>query len=299
MDAASRPQELTTPAGKRAKVPARRSRSIDVRLARRLLMALGNAPLEFVLGWTGSASSARGAPVAQIRICRPRHALERGRRSARELRRCLQRGPRPDRRRSAATCWKSSTAVPRPAAPAAPSRACCRAALPPRAAIRCPVRATTSTSHYDIGNEFYSLWLGETMAYTCAYYPTAEASLDEAQVAKMDHVCRKLRLRPGDTRGRGRLRLGQPGAAHGQPLRRARCAPSTSPRSRSPSRASAPSEQGLRGGSSSSRTITATSPGRYDVFVSVGMLEHVGTRELSANSAAWRARVAGAPTDAA
>ena len=48
--------------------------------------------------------------------------------------------------------------------------------------------------HYDIGNEFYSLWLGETMAYTCAYFPTPTTTLDQAQIAKIDHVCRKLRL---------------------------------------------------------------------------------------------------------
>jgi len=53
--------------------------------------------------------------------------------------------------------------------------------------------------HYDIGNTFYELWLGATMAYTCAYYPTPDATLDAAQVAKMDHVCRKLRLRPGES----------------------------------------------------------------------------------------------------
>jgi cyclopropane-fatty-acyl-phospholipid synthase len=53
--------------------------------------------------------------------------------------------------------------------------------------------------HYDIGNEFYELWLGATMAYTCAYYPEPTAALDEAQVAKMDHVCRKLRLQPGES----------------------------------------------------------------------------------------------------
>src|SRR5215471_15216864 len=53
--------------------------------------------------------------------------------------------------------------------------------------------------HYDISNDFYSLWLGDTMAYTCAYYPTPEATLDEAQRAKFDHVCRKMRLRPGET----------------------------------------------------------------------------------------------------
>src|SRR6185369_10516320 len=56
-----------------------------------------------------------------------------------------------------------------------------------------------SHHHYDIGNPFYSLWLGRTMAYTCAYYPTEDATLDEAQVAKMDHVCRKLRLKAGES----------------------------------------------------------------------------------------------------
>ncbi|RMD71436.1 MAG: cyclopropane-fatty-acyl-phospholipid synthase, partial [Gammaproteobacteria bacterium] len=43
--------------------------------------------------------------------------------------------------------------------------------------------------HYDIGNDFYRLWLDDEMVYTCAYYPTPEASLEEAQQAKMEHVC--------------------------------------------------------------------------------------------------------------
>ena len=70
-------------------------------------------------------------------------------------------------------------------------------------ALRRPHKNTLAGSrdnihhHYDIGNAFYSLWLGRTMAYTCAYYPTEDATLDEAQVAKMDHVCRKLRLKAG------------------------------------------------------------------------------------------------------
>ena len=51
--------------------------------------------------------------------------------------------------------------------------------------------------HYDLGNDFYKLWLDERMVYTCAYYETPAATLDEAQVAKLDHVCRKLRLEPG------------------------------------------------------------------------------------------------------
>ena len=51
--------------------------------------------------------------------------------------------------------------------------------------------------HYDVGNDFYKLWLDERMVYTCAYYDTPAATLAEAQVAKLDHVCRKLKLRPG------------------------------------------------------------------------------------------------------
>lgn len=51
--------------------------------------------------------------------------------------------------------------------------------------------------HYDLGNDFYKLWLDERMVYTCAYYDNPAATLAEAQVAKLDHVCRKLRLRPG------------------------------------------------------------------------------------------------------
>ena len=52
--------------------------------------------------------------------------------------------------------------------------------------------------HYDIGNAFYQLWLDREMVYTCAYFPTPAATLEEAQIAKMEHVCRKLRLRPGE-----------------------------------------------------------------------------------------------------
>jgi cyclopropane-fatty-acyl-phospholipid synthase len=53
--------------------------------------------------------------------------------------------------------------------------------------------------HYDLGNDFYTLWLDERMVYTCAYYDTPAATLAEAQVAKLDHVCRKLNLQPGQT----------------------------------------------------------------------------------------------------
>ena len=51
--------------------------------------------------------------------------------------------------------------------------------------------------HYDVSNRFYELLLGPSMAYTCAVYPTLDATLEEAQEEKFDLVCRKLELRPG------------------------------------------------------------------------------------------------------
>jgi cyclopropane-fatty-acyl-phospholipid synthase len=51
--------------------------------------------------------------------------------------------------------------------------------------------------HYDVSNRFYELVLGPSMTYTCACYPTEEATLEEAQAFKYDLVCRKLGLKPG------------------------------------------------------------------------------------------------------
>jgi cyclopropane-fatty-acyl-phospholipid synthase len=52
--------------------------------------------------------------------------------------------------------------------------------------------------HYDLGNDFYALFLDPRMLYTCAYYPTGAEDLDRAQELKLEHVCRKLRLRAGE-----------------------------------------------------------------------------------------------------
>lgn len=52
--------------------------------------------------------------------------------------------------------------------------------------------------HYDLGNDFYRLWLDESMTYSCAYWDEGCESLDQAQRAKYDHICRKLHLGPGD-----------------------------------------------------------------------------------------------------
>jgi cyclopropane-fatty-acyl-phospholipid synthase len=53
-------------------------------------------------------------------------------------------------------------------------------------------------AHYDVGNDFYDLWLDRNRIYSCAYFKTPDDSLDQAQEQKLDHICRKLRLQPGE-----------------------------------------------------------------------------------------------------
>jgi len=129
--------------------------------------------------------------------------------------------------------------------------------------------------HYDLSNDFYRLWLDEQMLYTCAYFPKPDISLEEAQEAKLDLVCRKLCLRPGETVvevgcGWGALaiymaqhygvRVKAFNISHEQIVWARECA-----------------EQAGVGSSvefveDDYRNVT----GRFDAFVSVGMLEHVG-----------------------
>ncbi|MBL8482562.1 MAG: class I SAM-dependent methyltransferase, partial [Rhodocyclaceae bacterium] len=52
--------------------------------------------------------------------------------------------------------------------------------------------------HYDVSNDFYELWLDRNMVYSCAYFHTGQESLDAAQEHKLDHICRKLMLQPGE-----------------------------------------------------------------------------------------------------
>jgi cyclopropane-fatty-acyl-phospholipid synthase len=53
--------------------------------------------------------------------------------------------------------------------------------------------------HYDVSNEFYALWLDRAMVYSCAYFEKPDVGLDAAQEAKLEHICRKLSLRPGES----------------------------------------------------------------------------------------------------
>ena len=52
--------------------------------------------------------------------------------------------------------------------------------------------------HYDVSNAFYRLWLDRQLVYSCAYFGTEHDTLETAQMGKLDHICRKLMLRPGE-----------------------------------------------------------------------------------------------------
>ncbi|WP_286976593.1 C17 cyclopropane fatty acid synthase CfaB [Pseudomonas sp.] len=60
------------------------------------------------------------------------------------------------------------------------------------------VDAAAISYHYDLSNDFYALWLDPDMVYSCAYFPQGDETLAQAQQAKLRHICRKLRLQPGD-----------------------------------------------------------------------------------------------------
>jgi cyclopropane-fatty-acyl-phospholipid synthase len=66
-------------------------------------------------------------------------------------------------------------------------------------AVHSPQRDRQAISyHYDVSNEFYQLWLDRRMIYSCAYFADPSDDLDRAQERKLDYICRKLRLLPGD-----------------------------------------------------------------------------------------------------
>jgi cyclopropane-fatty-acyl-phospholipid synthase len=73
------------------------------------------------------------------------------------------------------------------------------AALPRRIGRHTRARdAAAVRYHYDLGNDFYRLWLDRRMVYSCAWFPTGREDLDTAQEAKLEQICRTLRLAPGE-----------------------------------------------------------------------------------------------------
>lgn len=137
--------------------------------------------------------------------------------------------------------------------------------------------------HYDLPVDFYKLWLDSRMVYTCAYFPVPGATLDEAQVAKMDHVCRKIQLQPGETVveagcGWGALALHM--AKHyGAHVKAFNISTEQIAFARRRSQ-----EEGLGGRVEFIEDDYRNIYGRFDAFVSVGMLEHVGAENYEALS---------------
>jgi cyclopropane-fatty-acyl-phospholipid synthase len=134
--------------------------------------------------------------------------------------------------------------------------------------------------HYDLGNDFYSLWLDADMVYTCAYYADEAMTLDEAQTAKLDLVCRKLQLRPGETVieagcGWGALALHM-ARRYGVHVR----AFNLSAEQLHWARARA-AHEGLDDRVEFIEDDYRNVTGQCDAFVSVGMLEHVGRRSYA------------------
>ncbi len=138
--------------------------------------------------------------------------------------------------------------------------------------------------HYDIGNDFYQLWLDQRMVYTCAYFPSRDMTLEDAQLAKMHHVCRKLELQPGARVveagcGWGALSLHM--ARHyGVTVQAYNISHEQIAYARQRARA-----EGLDGQVEFIEDDYRNVRGQCDAFVSVGMLEHVGMdhyRELGA-----------------
>ena len=135
--------------------------------------------------------------------------------------------------------------------------------------------------HYDLGNDFYRLWLDDEMVYTCAYYDTSDATLEQAQRAKMDHVCRKLMLQPGQQVieagcGWGSLALHM-AREYGVRVRAFNISREQVEYARERA-----SRVGMDGMVEFVLDDYRNIEGTCDAFVSVGMLEHVGVRNYPA-----------------
>ncbi len=146
-----------------------------------------------------------------------------------------------------------------------------------------PVRdAAAIHYHYDVGNDFYGLWLDKRMVYSCAYFRSAEDSLESAQEAKLDLICRKLRLKPGE-------RLLDIGCGWGGLIMHAaqHYGVDATGITLSQNQAALAKERIERAGLSDRCRVeirdyrTLNMGDGYDKIASVGMIEHVGASHLS------------------
>lgn len=154
---------------------------------------------------------------------------------------------------------------------------------------------TAISYHYDVGNDFFKLFLDERMVYSSAYFPTGHETLDEAQEAKLDHICRKLRLRPGE-------RLLDIGCGWGAMIMHAAKAYGaravgitlSQPQADLANRRIAAAGLGDRCRAVVLDYRDLASRGPFDKIVSIGMVEHVGRARLAEYfHSAWEGLVPG------
>ena len=131
--------------------------------------------------------------------------------------------------------------------------------------------------HYDLGNEFYKLWLDSQMVYTCAYFPDPSVGLEEAQIAKMDHICRKLQLQRGETVVEAGCGWGA-FALHMARHYGVRVKAYNISREQILHAMNRARHEGLADRVEFIEDDYRRISGHFDVFVSVGMLEHVGPK---------------------
>jgi len=134
--------------------------------------------------------------------------------------------------------------------------------------------------HYDIGNDFYKLWLDETMTYSCAYFKTPDDTLKQAQINKVGHILKKLNLKKGETLldigcGWGELILT---AAREYGVKATGITLSVEQYEKSRERIKSESLEDLV--EVSLTDYREVKSRKFDRIVSVGMLEHVGKDHL-------------------
>lgn len=134
--------------------------------------------------------------------------------------------------------------------------------------------------HYDHNPEFYHQFLDEKLVYSCAYFERPDMTIDEAQSAKLDYICHKLDLQPGE-------RFLDIGCGFGALLMRAarryhaRASGCTLSRSQFETAARTIGEQGLANNAEVQLADYRQVEGQFDKIASVGMVEHVGVHRLA------------------
>ncbi len=151
--------------------------------------------------------------------------------------------------------------------------------------------AAAISHHYDVSNRFYEWVLGASMAYTCAVYPTDDATLEQAQYEKFDLVCRKLDLKPG-------MRLLDVGCGWGGMVRHAvehygvTALGVTLSRQQAEYGQKMLAEQGLADVAEirhcDYRDVTETG---FDAVSSIGLTEHIGVKQIPAYAVRLAARL--------